>query len=74
MLFRGDIIGAVQMNGYFVTTAALVCVLLLLLHISVFTHKHYFYGICRRILRPATAVVWAVGFVLFGILRNIVHV
>ncbi len=73
LLFRGDMVGAFRMNPYFFLTAVLACVTLVVLHISVFTPKHLFAGICRRILRPRTAVAWAIGFVLFGILRNIIH-
>ena len=72
LLFRGDVIRAFHMNSYFFLSGITVLLMLILLHISVFSERHYFAKICGWILRPVVAVIWAVGFVLFGILRNLV--
>ncbi len=73
LLFRGNVVGALGMNAYFFLSAVLACVTLILFHVSVFTEKHLFAGVCGWILKPRTAIAWAIGFVLFGILRNIIH-
>lgn len=72
LLFRGEIIHAFRMNAFFILTAVCALAVMLLVHISVLSPKHYFAKLCRGILHPGTAIIWAVCFVLFGILRNII--
>ena len=72
LLFRGEMIDAFRMNAFFVLSALFALSAMLLIHISVLSPKHYFAKLCRGILHPGIAVIWAVCFVLFGILRNII--
>ncbi len=71
MLFRGDLGEAFRMNAYFCLTGMFSLMLLVLLHISVLSRRPDTIKLCRWIFQPYVPVVWAIGFVIFGILRNV---
>ena len=72
MVLHRDFYGAFRMNTYFFLSGIFALGVLLLLHISIFTRKPVVTKICRGILHPSVPIVWAIGFVIFGILRNLI--
>ena len=72
MLLQGNIFGAFRMNTYFFLTGFFALGVLLLLHISVFARVPIVTKICRGIFHPSVPIAWAIGLVIFGILRNFI--
>ncbi len=70
-LLQGQLQQAFLMNPYLFCTAFLALILVLLLNMAVLTQKHYGMSLVRLICKPRWLIAWAVGFALFGILRNI---
>ena len=70
-LGRGNFLQALQLNPYFFFTAWLVFGLLVLVNVWAFSGGNRGGALLRNILRPRWLIVWAVGFVLFGVLRNV---
>ncbi len=72
LLLRGDVLGAVSMNAYFMVTGLIMALGVVFLHFSCFTDIIFFRKISRGLFHPYTAIVLAIGFLLFGFFRNII--
>lgn len=72
LLLRGDVWGAISMNAYFMVTGLIMALGVAFLHFSCFTDIKIFRKISRGLFHPYTAIAWALGFLLFGFLRNII--
>ena len=62
-------LAAFKMNPYIFCTAIICVGLLILLNAAVLSGGKY--GLLKKLCRPTFVILWAIGFVLFGILRNI---
>lgn len=71
-LSRGQLAPAFQMNPYLFCTAFLALGLVILLNVVGLSQGQRGTGLLKRVCRPIWLILWAVGFSLFGILRNIV--
>ena len=71
-LLRGKLLQSFQMNPYIFLTAVLCVTIVALLNVTAFTKKHCGEKITRKILKPRWLVVWAIGFAVFGVLRNVI--
>ena len=70
MLAGGNISGAFGMNPYFFLSFVFLGILLVLLHSAAFLGRGE--RLLKRLASPAAVIVWAVGFVIFGFLRNLI--
>lgn len=71
-VIRGQFMDALHLNAYFVVTGLALFAGLVVLHISCFSQSGTVCRISRGIFHPYSAIVWAVGFLVFGILRNFI--
>ena len=70
-LFSGRVVQAYQINPYIFLTAVYLAILLLVVNGAIlFGRKPMEKALCRMV-SPQVVIVWAVGFVVFGIFRNI---
>lgn len=72
LLLNGRIRDAFFMNPYLVGTGVCVLIGVLLLHVTAFWRNAFLCRLSRGLFHPYTVVIWAFGFVFFGILRNFV--
>ena len=70
LLIHGDIWGSFQMNPYIFLSFLFAGFLMVLLHCAAIFNRGE--KLLKTLARPATVIIWAVGFVLFGILRNLI--
>ena len=71
-LLHGDFLRAFFMNPYLFLTAMIAMALLILLNVAAFTPKHMGMPVLRWICKPRWVIVWAIGFAVFGVLRNFI--
>lgn len=71
LVFQGKFIEAFSMNLYFMISGCVMLIGLVMLHISCFCNNVFAGKFSRRFFRPWIAILWATGFLLFGILRNL---
>lgn len=69
-LTRGDFLLAFRMNPYLFCTAFLALALVVLLNVTVLSGGRWGSGLLRKAAKPWLLILWAAGFVVFGILRN----
>ena len=72
LLLRGRVVEAFYMNAYFIITGAVIFVGILVLHLSIFWERSIFCRISRMIFHPYSVVLWACGWGVFGVLRNLI--
>lgn len=70
-LLKGQFVEAFQMNPYFVITGFFLLLSIFLLHMAVFSKCVLAHKLCAIVFHPRTVILWAVGFAVFGILRNV---
>lgn len=70
-LSDGNLIGAFRMHPYLFLTVVLGALLLIWLNAAVFFVQRKENKLLSRILRPSSIVIWAIGYGLYGILRNV---
>ena len=70
-LTKGNFLQALRYNAYFFFTAWLLFGLLVLGNVWALTHGKKGGVLLKKVLRPRWIVAWAIGFALFGILRNL---
>ena len=70
-LTRGEFSQAFQRNPYLFCTAFLALALVVLVNVAVLSSGRWGAGLLRRVARPWLVTLWAVGFGVFGILRNL---
>ncbi len=71
-LLRGDVAAALSLNAYVVLTAVLLIVMLAVWHVTAFSKGRVGGKLFGALFTYKTAIVWAIGWVVFGILRNII--
>ena len=67
----GEFLNAFWLNPYVFCTVVLSVGILILMNVAVFCMKEQGQKLLKYILRTKWLIVWAVGFAVFGILRNI---
>lgn len=72
LLLRCRIRDAFFMNPYLVGTGICVLAGVLLLHVTAFWRNTFLCRLSRGLFHPYTVVIWALGFVFFGFIRNFV--
>ena len=70
-LTAGKVFYAFQLNPYVFCTVILSVGILSLMNIAVLSKKGQGRELLNRIWKPKWLIAWAVGFAVFGILRNI---
>ena len=72
LVFQGRFTEAFWMNPYIFLTGIFAGMIIGLIHLTVLIDKDCFRKFSSHILRYRTVIVWAIGFGLFGILRNFI--
>ena len=68
---RGNFAQALRLNPYFFCTAWLLLGLLILANIHAFSQGKWGGKLLRRVWQSKWIMVWAIGFVVFGAVRNV---
>ena len=70
-LTRGHVYTAMGLNAYYTISAFIACLGVILLHITCFWKNPTLCKISRGVFHPYTFIVWTIGLIAFGIIRNI---
>lgn len=71
-LLQGKIPEAFRMNPYFILTGFVVALGIIAIHLSCVFNSRFFTKISRGLFHPYSGIIWAIGWMLFGVLRNII--
>ena len=69
---RFDFVESFFYNPYIFITIIVTALLLIFLNIIVFTKNNACKKIFSKVVKPRLVILWAIGFVAYGVIRNIV--
>ena len=70
--FTGDFPAAFSHNAYMAVTFILLAFALLLVNLKIWINKPAVISLCDKLVNYKWTIVWAIGYVVFGIARNVV--
>ena len=70
-MFRGDLAASFQMNPYIFLSVCFLALLIILLNTATILEHRLSQKLLRILATPVSVIIWAIGFALFGILRNL---
>ena len=68
-LSQFQFISAFKMNPFFFITAMICLAMVILLNISVFFNWNKGWNILKKVAKPYSVIIWAIGYAVFGMLR-----
>lgn len=72
LLFQGKIAASFRMNPYLFLSALFLALLVLLLNAGYLLNHASSRKLLKKLATPTTVIAWAIGFVTFGALRNLI--
>ena len=67
-----DFADSFKYNPYIFVTIIFMVIVLMFLNFTVFINSEACRNICRKVLNYRAIIFWAIGFAVFGIIRNFV--